>query len=476
MIFKKLSVKQQALWMWYEIRSWLGAKILIATGAIRTGKTVIGSYAFLKYSMRLVRRTDAEHRTKGYNLFAVVSVSKSLAYLNIIEPWMNRLEVKGFKEVESSRDFKRAKGNVFIQTGSPMGMLEVKDHLGNVTRFLYIGADNKRAMNRVTGLTLRGWMLDEAPLLGGNEEDNIKFIERMIERTATFKRPLQMMTTNPQTGEDGLFYQTYIKGAWHKGIVVLSFWLLDNPEFDEDDVEYYRKIFTLAQFMRKVMGKWVRDNENYVYPKFKREIHVVPAAELEKIQYDELSIGLDEGQRDARAFVLAGFYKNYNNIAYLGEYYHKNKEGVEPKDVNEYVADFFNLADIWHRRYQKHMTVYVDSAALALYVLLKKAATIKRITYLTFIPVNKAKTDPAIRSAIDERIDFTNMLLGSERVLYSEKVPKLIDATSKAIKKEGKRIDDGKTNNVDSLDASEYAVKHRLKHIVTKIMRRGRNA
>lgn len=476
-MFKELSEKQKALYYWYDIPEWQDKQILIATGAIRTGKTVIGSYAFLKYAMKLVRDTENDRKEKGYNLFAVISMSEALALLNIIENWVNRLELKGFREVRNQYEFESAESNVFLHRKKPIGLLEIKDYSGNITRFIYLGADNKRAMNRVTGLTLRGWFLDEGALLGGNEEDNIKFIERMIERTSSFRanggRPLQMITTNPQSGEDGLFYQSFVKGGWNKGILVMSFRLIDNPTFTQEDIDYYKRVFTDSQYRRKILGEWVRDNETLVYPKFNKETHVIAPESILKHEIVELAVGVDEGQRDARAFVLAGFARNYEQVLYLDEYYHRNKEGVEPKDVNDYVKDFYAKLKEWYDIYRKPINVYVDSASLYLIVLLKKEAANHKIP-VTIAGVNKTAINSNASSAVQERIDFTNMLLGTSRIYYSNQCKHLIDATNKAVKKDGDRVDDGKTNNVDILDASEYAVKHRMRVMTDKIMYRNK--
>ena len=328
-------------------------------------------------------------------------------------------------------------------------------------------------MNRVTGLTLRGWFLDEAPLLAGNEEDNIKFITVMIERCSSFRkiRAIMMMTTNPQSGEDGLFYQTYIKGGFEKGILVLSFNLLDNPEFDQEDIEYYRKIFTQSQFERKVWGKWVRDLEKLVYPKYNPAIHDIDDKEIDKMKFVKMTVGLDEGQGDARAFVLTGFTNQYREVVHIDEYYHKNKENVEPKDVNDYVDDFIETCMEWINRFRKPLYLYADSSALYLIVLLKKA--IQRSGLQIIVKsLNKTKVEKNEISAIHERTNMTNMMMGCGMLKVGSKCVQLKKAYSKTIKKDGVRIDDGKTNNIDILDASEYSVKSDIKILKELIIKR----
>jgi hypothetical protein len=141
--------------------------------------------------------------------------------------------------------------------------------------------------------------------------------------------------------------------------------------------------------------------------------------------------------------------------------------------VNDYVKDFYAKLKEWYDIYRKPINVYVDSASLYLIVLLKKEAANHKIP-VTIAGVNKTAINSNASSAVQERIDFTNMLLGTGRIYYSNKCKHLIDATNKAVKKDGDRIDDGKTNNVDILDASEYAVKHRMRVMTDKIMYRNK--
>ena len=483
-MYKEISDKQLLVYAWRDCEALNDCDTLLATGAIRTGKTEIGSKGWGKDALKLVRATPKDYRTKGYNLFAIVSTTKSLALLNIVEPMIKSLEQKGYRECRTARQFYRAKGNVFVHTTHPMGLVQVKDYYGNVTRFLYIGADNKRALIKVTGLTLRGWFLDEAPLLAGNEDDNHTFIQRMYERTATFMtepygRPLQVMTTNPQSGQEGKFYQSFIKGGRDKGIAVVSFHMLDNPIFTEKDVERYRKILTKNQFARKIEGKWVKDNEVATFPKFNHKDHVTPHSQVMGYNYVELCIGLDEGQRDARSFVLTGFTQNYEKEVKYDEYYYKNEPEKEIKDINDYVKEFWEKAQQWYDELGKPMEVKYDSAALYIVEPLKRYK-LKHYPHLPVIirAVNKRKELTKVKgknSAINERTDYTNIIMGAKILEVSDRCTVLIDTYDKCVNKNGTRVDDGKTNKIDILDASEYGDKHRIKLIQTRIMMGGAN-
>ena len=484
-MYEKLSPKQLALYSWRHIEEYKNCDTCLATGAIRTGKTEIGSIGWYEDAMFMVAATPQSYRTKGFNLFSIISTSKSLAILNIIEPILVQLQEDGYQECKTARSFYKSKGGTYTNTTYPMGLLQIKDTKGNITRFLYIGADNKKVLSRVTGLTLRGWFLDEAPLLGGVDEDNIKFIEVMYERTATFRlpvyggRPLQMMTTNPQDDDECMFYQKFIKGGFSKGILVLSFELLDNPNFTEEDEEYYRRILTKAQFLRKVKGKWVKDNELSTFPKFSKERkptgNVITRAEALGRKYQELNIGLDEGQRDARAFVLTGFDMSFTRITKIGEFYYKNTPEKKIMDVNDYIVEIWNHAIKWFMMFHIPITIRYDSANLYLLEPLKRYKQKHNINIPIIIkPVNKVGVlgkSKGEGSAIKERWEFVNLMLGLKLYDVSEDCPILIRALDRSTNKNGMRIDDGRTNNVDIQDASEYGEKHRLKLLYVRGMK-----
>lgn len=483
-MYEKTSVKQRALYSWRHIEAFNHCNTCLATGAIRTGKTEIGSLGWYEDAMVMVADTPYAYRTKGYNLFAIISTSKSLAILNIIEPIIVQLEEDGYKECKTSRAFYKSKGGTYTNTTYPMGLLQVKDTKGNITRFLYIGADNKKVLSRVTGLTLRGWFLDEAPLLGGVDEDNIKFIEVMYERTATFRlpvyggRPLQMMTTNPQDDDESAFYQRFIKNGFEKGILVLSFELLDNPIFTKDDEEYYEKILTEAQYLRKIKGRWVKDNSISTYPKFKKSYapvgNVITKEQAKSYKYVEMTIGLDEGQSDARSFILTGFTKGYNKVVKIKQYYYKNAPNKPIKDINDYVEDFWSNVNEWFIEFGLPIELKYDSQALYIVEPLKRYK-IKHFPHLPVVikPVNKKRElnkSTGKNSAIKERTDYHNVMFGAGVLEISEECEQLIKAYNKCENRNGERIDDGKTNDVDSLDSSEYGDKHRMKLILDKIM------
>lgn len=484
-MYEKLSPKQLVLYSWFHIEEFNDCEICLATGAIRTGKTEIGSTGWFEDAMMLVADTPTAYRTKGFNLFTIISTSKSLALLNIIEPIVISLEVDGYKESKTIRQFYKSSGGTFVHTTSPMGLLQIKDTEGNITRFLYLGADNKKVLNRVTGLTMRGWFLDEVARLGGVEEDNIKFIEVMLERTATFRvkpygRPLQMMTTNPQTDDEGMFYQRFIKGGFDKGILVISFEFLDNPQFTKEDEDYYRKLYTKAQFLRKIKGRWVKDNELSTYPKFDKVKCVKTREEIMSRKFNELAIGLDEGQSDARGIVLTGFdkVKTMDRISKVKEWYYKNTPEKPVMAIDDYANKIWDKAIEWYALFDMPIKLFYDSANLSLGVLIKKYKRQRNITIPVVVkPVNKASVYGAKGegSAIRERWEFINIMLGAGLYDFSEDCPVLIRAINRSTNKDGARIDDGHTNNVDIQDASEYSEKHRLRRIQNKVEQRNTN-
>lgn len=150
-------------------------------------------------------------------------------------------------------------------------------------------------------------------------------------------------------------------------------------------------------------------------------------------------------------------------------------------DIDDYKVKFWEKAGEWYELFGRPMTLYYDSAAKYIVEPFKRYKVKMGIkTPVIIKPVNKAATESTIKgknSAIKERIEFDNNLMALGRLLINEnRCMELARAYSKCINKDGVRIDDGKTNNVDLLDASEYGEKHRLKLMKDKLtIRRGMN-
>ena len=169
------------------------------------------------------------------------------------------------------------------------------------------------------------------------------------------------------------------------------------------------------------------------------------------------SIGVDYGETDATTFVHTGFGYNMSSLNVHDEYYHKNS-GMNQKDINDYCKDFFVFAKECHDKHRQPMTVFVDSASKSFYTLLRNEAVRSGIKYLDIRQVNKKKRKTNQKSAIQERIDLTNLMLGMKGYLNIDVGCKelLMALETCEYNDKGERIDDG-SYNIDILDAFEYS-------------------
>lgn len=447
-MFKRISRKQALAYTWWRLKKFADTRIMILNGAIRTGKTDFGSKGWLDWAIDIT--TNTIEKMKGWNTFALIAATKQTAYENVILEWITYLEGKGY--IQATIRYKLQKYKRSYHINEQMGILTIKTE-GVFLRIRYIGANNKKATERIQGMTLRGLFIDEAGLIGLN------IIENAIGRCATWRDHRIVMTTNPEGNESHPFYMQYIKGAWHRGILVLSFWLLDNPIFTMEDVEYYRRIFTPSMFMRKIKGLWVRAT-GAIYKSFSRKKHVVDGLykQAQGKDYAKLYVGIDYGETAATVFTLEGQRNRNIGLDILTGYYHKNNP-YDEKDINDYADDFFKWIVPIYEKFGKIINVKVESAThgKSFYKIIKARAKKLGYNWLRIEMVNKYKKDPQSAGAILERIDTLNMMLGAEFIRIDSEMKHLIAAIQNAVwKKDKEERLDNETSDIDSLDSLEY--------------------
>ena len=183
------------------------------------------------------------------------------------------------------------------------------------------------------------------------------------------------------------------------------------------------------------------------------------------------SIGVDYGETDATVFTHTGFHKMMRSVNVLDEFYHKNK-GMDQKDINDYCDSFFDFASECHDKHGRPMMVFVDSASKSFYTLLVNESARRKINYLDIRKVNKKKRKENAKTAIQQRIDLTNLMLGCEGYLNIDISCKhlLLALETVEYDDKGERIDNG-TYNIDSLDSFEYSWLEWYEEIETGILK-----
>lgn len=461
-MFTDISKKQALAYMWWRMPRFERFNMFVAHGAIRTGKTVFGAYGFFDWAEDAVLNTSPEKYTQGWNKFNVIAATKYTAEDNVIDPMLNYVSTKrGYQIVSFKAKLVKYKKSVYQDRSS--GLVFFKNDK-QYFMFKYVGVNNKRSIISIQGATRRGTFIDEAALI------SVNLIEQAIGRNITFSDHKVMMTCNPEGDDSHNFYQQYILNGYDKGILVVQYELLDNPLFQQSDVDRMARIFTPVMYERKVLGRWVRDS-GAIYKSFNQDRHVDNFYDTVGHEYADLRIGVDYGEVDATVFTMIGVRKGFNGIDVLSTYYHKNSDTSE-RDINQYADDFFMWARKHHEKFNRRMTVYVESASngVTFYKVLKKRAMELNVNWFKFTLVNKAKRLHTSTSAIRERIDALNIMLGSEFIRIEGGCKELILAIKKAVYREDReeRLDD-KSVNIDSLDSLEYAFVGLIPQIIERI-------
>jgi len=462
-MFLNISQKQALAYAWWRVPKFKHNNMFVAHGAIRTGKTVFASYGFFDWAEHTVLSTPATRYTQGWNKFNVIGATKYTTEDNVIDPIISYAkEKRGYKQVNYRA--RLTKYNKSIYNDRMSGVLLFKNGT-HYFMFKYVGVNNKRSVISIQGATRRGTFIDEAALI------NVALIEQAIGRNITFPDHKIFMTCNPEGDESHDFYRQYVKGGANKGILVLQFELLDNPLFATSDVDRMRRIFTPVMYERKVLGKWVRDS-GAIYKAFNVERHVDKFYDtMMHRDYAEIRIGIDYGERDATVFTLIGVKRNFMGIDVLSTYYHKNSDTSE-KDINIYADDFFTWAQPHFEKLKKTMLVFVESASngVTFYKVLKKRAVELRVNWFSFKLVNKSKRLHTSTSAIKERIDAMNIMLGADFIRIDASCKELVLAVKKSVWRDDReeRLDD-KTVDIDSLDSLEYAFVGLIPKIIERI-------
>lgn len=462
-MFNKISTKQVISYTWWRIPKFKDYKMFVAHGAIRTGKTIFTAWGFFDWAESVVINTPRSNYTQGWNKFNIIAATKYTADDNVVDPMMKYAAGRrSYVEVEYRALMPRFRKSVYNDKIS--GTLIFKNEKTYFT-FKYLGANNKRSVMSIQGSTRRGTFIDEAALIDPD------LIELAIGRNITFPDHKIFMTCNPEGDDSHTFYQQYIKGGTSKSILVVQFELLDNPLFTITDVDRMSRIFTPVMYQRKVLGKWVRDSGS-IYKKFDPARHVDDFYDtVDEDAYIEMNVGIDYGEVDATVFTLIGIRNKFQGIDVVSTYYHKNSDRSE-KDINDYAEDFFDWIVGHFAKFRRIINVYVESASngVTFYKVLKRRAAELQVTYLRFKLVEKNIRLPKSTSAIKERIDVMNIMLGSEFIKIDTKCKELILAIKKAVydDKEEVRLDD-KSVDIDSLDSLEYSFLSMIPKIVERI-------
>ena len=391
---------------------------LICDGAVRSGKTSIMMWAFVRWAME---------NFSGQR-FGVCGRTVDSCTKNIIVPFTA---------------MSLAKESYIIRWRRGDKVMEVRR--GAVTNYFEVfGGKDEASYTLIQGRTLAGVLLDEVVLMPRS------FVEQALARCSVDGARL-WFSCNPGSPHHW-FYQEWIKRSRERNALYLHFEMTDNPGLSKRTLERYENMYAGIFYDRYVRGLWVAA-EGIVYKDFANDTEKyligdpLEWAKQNGTSFSIISIGVDfGGTKSATKFQATGITKNFRVVA-LEEEYIKNEE-IDPDALNRRFAMFCQLITSKYGYSQTR----ADSAETVLIRGLDHTAQKLRLG---------TQVKNALKMQITDRIRLVVLLMKQGRFKVSRNCPHLIDALQSAIydpdKFEDERLDDG-TSDIDSLDAFEYSI------------------
>ena len=307
--FQPFSRKQKQILTWWLPESGVSdADGIIADGAIRSGKTVCMSLAFIQWSM---------HSFNGQN-FGMCGKTVGSFRRNVLSVLKQMLPARGYTIHD-----RRTDNLVVISRGS-------------TENYYYIfGGKDEGSQDLVQGITLAGILLDEIALMPES------FVNQATGRCSVDGSKF-WCNCNP-AGPEHWFKKQWIDEQKKRNLLYLHFTMGDNLSLSEQIRARYRAMYTGIFYRRYILGQWCLA-EGLVYG-FDPEKHVTD----DLPEWGEWYISCDYGTLNPFS---AGLWCVRDGVAVrVSEFYHSGREKQHQLTDEEYYREIEKLAgdrDIRH--------------------------------------------------------------------------------------------------------------------------------
>nr|DAJ94246.1 MAG TPA: large terminase [Caudoviricetes sp.] len=421
MKWSKLSNKQMQLLTWWMPESpFSKSNGVIAEGAVRSGKTIVGSFSFMLWSMSVFKNSQ----------LAICGKTIGSLRRNVLTPLKEILVNRGYSVIER-------KGENY--------MIVSKGKTSNV--YYFFGGRDERSQDLVQGITLAGVFFDEVALMPQS------FVEQCMARCSISGAKL-WFNCNPSSPSHW-FYITHVLKWQERKYLRIHFNIEDNLSLSEDTIERYKSMFQGIFYKRFILGEWAAA-DGVVYDCF--DVNKNTYTEESRDAVLPISIRENDAANGGRA-IYGCDYGVYNPCVYLEgykfrkngdrtpyfyidkEYYYDGRKSMKQKTDEEYANDFVSFADGKDIRY-----VIVDPSASSFIMSLRRKG----------MPTLKARND------VEDGIKMVYALMSTGHILINkDKCPKLIQELGLYIWDE-KKAEKGKEEvvkqNDHCCDALRYLV------------------
>lgn len=294
--------QKQVLTWWTETSPKKDYDCIIADGAVRSGKTLLLSLAYVFWAME----------TFSGKKFGMAGKTIGSFRRNVLFSLKIVLNLRGFKVHDNRSD----------------NLITVRKN-GVENYFHIFGGKDEKSQDLVQGFTSAGFLFDEVVLMPES------FVNQAIARCSEEGAKL-WFNCNP----DGPFH--WFKVNWldcleEKNALQIHFELDDNPSLSEKVKERYRRMFRGIFHERFILGRWVLA-EGVIYSMFNSSMIIRRLPKNVKIT--KKWIGVDYGHSNATVFLLIGLGSD-SRLYILDEYYHEGLETMEQKSPSKYSKEYF---------------------------------------------------------------------------------------------------------------------------------------
>lgn len=275
---------------------------LICDGAVRSGKTSIMMWAFVRWAME---------NFSGQR-FGICGKTVDSASKNIVIPF---LSMSLAKEKYTMR-WRRSDKILEVSRGAVKNYFEV------------FGGKDESSFTLIQGRTLAGVLLDEVVLMPQS------FVEQALTRCSV-DGAKYWFSCNPGSPQHW-FYLDWIKRHKERNALYLHFEMTDNPGLSEKTLQRYQGVFSGVFYDRYVRGLWVLA-EGLIYDKFGEDniVDEIP----EKGEY---YISCDYGTLNP--FSAGLWCWDGKTATRIREYYYSGRDNRSNKTDEEYYSELEKLA------------------------------------------------------------------------------------------------------------------------------------
>lgn len=327
-----------------------------------------------------------------------------------------------------------------------------------------------------------GSKVSDAPLIKGSSfgtvyisevnECHPDFVKEALSRTLASRDRKIFFDLNPKPPRHW-FYTELLDDwmdKWERGedprFNYGHFTILDNMSLSDAQIREALNTYNKGSVWYKadILGERTAASGR-IYTSYDYDDTAISPEEISKMQFAELTVGVDVGGTDATAATLTGLTRGYDKVVHIDGMYHR--QGIDNKMTEEkYARMVVDWLVPWVKVYPQIGTIYADSANKLFRTALKNELVRRGMSRFSVVAFDKS-------DGILERIELSEMLLNQGRYKINRRMERWHEAYQNAVwsdkeyeKGEWVRVDDG-SYPVDCLDSAEYSL-YPLKRFLIK--------